>query len=55
MSVLDLDDVAGADIGAVAALYALGNIDHGKIILDSDSIRGAFALALHTADAAGFT
>ena len=54
-SVLNLDDVAGADIGAVAALYALGNIDHGKIILDSDSIRGAFALALHTADAAGFT
>ena len=55
MSVLNLDNVAGADIGAVAALYALGNIYHGEIILDNDRVGGTLALALHAADAAGFT
>lgn len=45
--------MAGADISTVAALHALGNIDHGEVVLNNDCVRGALALALHAADAAG--
>lgn len=49
---MDLDDVARADVGAMTALYALGNIDHRKIVLHNDSVCGALSLALHAAYAA---
>ena len=51
---MDLDDVTGANVGTVTALYALGHVDHRKAVLDDDSVNGAFSLALHAADAAGF-
>ena len=54
LSVLNLDDVSGADISAVTALNALGDIDSCKVILDDDCVGRAFALALHAADAACF-
>ena len=54
LSVLNLDDVSGADIRAVTALNALGDINSCKIVLDNDCVGRALALALHAADAACF-
>lgn len=51
---LYLNNVAGADIGAVSALYALGNIDLGQIVFDDDCVCRAFLLALHAANTACF-
>lgn len=52
---LELDDVTGADVCAVTAVYALGNINASKIVLNDDCVGGAFLLALHAADTAGIT
>ena len=49
------DDVTGADICAVTALYTLGDIDDSEVVLDDDSVCGALSLALHAADAADLT
>lgn len=44
--------MARADVGAMTALYALGNIDTSQSVFDNDCVGGALALALHAADAA---
>ena len=44
--------MARADVGAMSALNALGNIDAGEIILDDDCVCRALTLALHAADTA---
>ena len=41
------DDVARADICAVAAADTLGGIDGGEVVFDNDRVRGTLALALH--------
>ena len=46
------DDMPGADVGAMAALDALGNINHSKIVFNHNGVGRALALALHAADAA---
>lgn len=55
LSVLDLDNVSRADIGAMSALHALGNIDLSQIVNNDDRICGALTLTLHAADAACIT
>lgn len=52
ISVENLDDLAGADVCAVATLDTLGNIDLCEVILNNDCVSRAFLLALHAADAA---
>ena len=52
LSVLDLDDVSRADIGAMSALHALGDIDLSQVVNNDDRICGALTLTLHAADAA---
>ena len=52
LSVLDLDDVSGADVGAMSALHALGDIELCQIVNDDDRICGTLTLTLHAADAA---
>lgn len=52
LSVLNLDDVPRADIGAMSALHALGDIDLSQIVNNDDRICGALTLTLHAADAA---
>ena len=47
-----VDDMSRANIRAVAALDALCRIDLSKIVNNGDSVRRAFTLALHAADAA---
>jgi len=49
------DDVAGADICAVTALYTLGDINDSEVVLDDDSVCRALSLALHTANTADLT
>ena len=49
---LDLYDVPRADVGAVTALYALGNIYSSQSVLNDYRVSRALALALHAADAA---
>ena len=49
------DDVTGADVSAVTALYTLGNINDSDVVLNDDSVCGAFTLALHAANAADLT
>lgn len=49
---MHLDDVARADVGAMSALYALGDIDACEIILDDYRVGRTLALALHAAYAA---
>ena len=49
---MHLDDVARADVGAMSALNALGNIDASQTVLNNDRVGRALALALHAADAA---
>ena len=44
--------MARADIDAVAAADALGDVHSGEVVLDDDSVGRALSLALHTADAA---
>ena len=46
------DDMARADVGAVAALDALVVVDDGEVVDDLDGVGRALALALHAADAA---
>ena len=55
LSVLNLDDVSRADIRAMSALHALGDIDLGQIVNNDDRVCGALALAFHAADAACIT
>ena len=55
ISVLHLDDMARADVGAMSALYALGNIYASQTVLDDYRVSRALALALHAADAAFVT
>ena len=45
------DDVARADVGAVAALDALRHVHLGQVVLHRDCVRRAFPLALHAPDA----
>ena len=52
---LELDDVAGADICTVSALYALGNVNACEIVLNNDCVCRTFSLALHAADTTCFT
>ena len=47
--------MARADVDAVAAADALGDVHSGEVVLYDDSVGRALSLALHTADAAGFT
>ena len=54
LSVLNLDNVARADVGTMSALYALGYINHCQVVSYYNCVCGAFALALHAADAACF-
>ena len=42
-----------ADICAVAALYALGVVDYGKVVDDRDCVGGAFTHATAAADTSG--
>lgn len=44
--------MARADIGAMSALNAFGNIDASQAVLNDDRVGRALALALHAADAA---
>ena len=44
--------MARADVGAMSALNALGNIDASQTVLNNDRVGRALALALHAADAA---
>ena len=53
--VLELDDVTGADVCAVTAVYALADINASQVVLDGDCVRGALLLALHAADTACIT
>ena len=53
--VLELDDVTGADICTVTAVYALADINASEVVLDGDCVGGAFLLALHAADTACIT
>ncbi len=47
--------MAGADVCAVAAVYALGNVNASQVVLDDDCVGGAFLHALHAADTACIT
>ena len=44
--------MARADVDAVTAADALGDVHSGEVVLDDDSVGRALSLALHTADAA---